>query len=88
MIAVRLYLTDSSALAGREEACFSLLTPKRRKEAASFRMQDARLLCCAAGLLLRRVLGVRSDEDLSSRPWLREGQSSACPMPDAIRRWR
>lgn len=68
MIAVRLYLTDSSALAGREEACFSLLTPKRRKEAASFRMQDARLLCCAAGLLLRRVLGVRSDEDLSIGP--------------------
>ena len=68
MSAVRLYLTDASALAGREEACFSLLTPKRREEALSFRVRDARLLCCAAGLLLCRVLGVQEDDELSIGP--------------------
>lgn len=68
MSAVRLYLADASALAGREEECLPLLTPRRRQEAASFRAEDARLLCCAAGLLLRRVLGVRLDSELSAGP--------------------
>lgn len=65
---VRLFLTDARGLAGREGECLPLLTPKRREEAESFRMEDARLLCCAAGLLLRKVLRVTRDEELVAGP--------------------
>lgn len=68
MSEVRLYLTDASALAGRERECLPLLPPKRREEAAAFQVESARLLCCAAGLLLRRVLGVTRDGELSLGP--------------------
>ncbi len=68
MGAVQLYLTDVRALAGRETECLPLLTARRREEALSFRGEGARLLCCAAGLLLRRVLGVTRDGDLALEP--------------------
>lgn len=68
MSSIRLFLADARALAGREAECLPLLTPRRRNEAAAFRPKDARLLCCAAGLLLRRVLGVTRDEELAAGP--------------------
>lgn len=68
MGSIQLFLADARALAGREAECLSLLPPSRRKKAAAFRPEDARLLCCAAGLLLRRVLGVTRDEDLAIGP--------------------
>lgn len=68
MDAIRLFLADARTLAGREAECLPLLPPNRRKEAAAFRPEDARLLCCAAGLLLRGVLGVTRDEDLATGP--------------------
>lgn len=64
MSSVRLFLTDARGLAGREAVSLPLLSEKRREEAVSFRMEDARLLHCAAGLLLRKVLGVTKDEEL------------------------
>lgn len=80
MGAVQLYLTDARALAGREAECLPLLTVRRREEALSFRMEDARLLCCAAGLLLRRVLGVARDGDLSLSPLGKPALASGGPQ--------
>lgn len=68
MNSIRLFLADARALAGREAECLPLLPPGRRSEAAAFRPEDVRLLCCAAGLLLRGVLGVTRDEDLAASP--------------------
>lgn len=68
MSVVRLFLTDARALAGREPESLPLLTERRRAEAAAFREEDARLLHCAAGLLLRSVLGVTRDGDLAVGP--------------------
>lgn len=62
---IRLYLTDARELAGCQETCLSLLTPKRRDEAERFVEERDRLLHCAAGLLLRSVLNVTSDDDLT-----------------------
>ena len=68
MGAVQLFLTDTHTLAGREAEGLPLLTEKRREEAASFQNEEARLLHCAAGLLLRRVLCVTKDEELVIGP--------------------
>lgn len=68
MGAVQLFLTDVRPLAGREAESLPWLTEKRRKEAASFQNKEARLLHCAAGLLLRRVLCVTKDEQLAIGP--------------------
>lgn len=68
MSVVRLFLADARALAGREAESLPLLTQRRREEAAAFRDEGARLLHCAAGLLLRRVLDVARDDDLAIGP--------------------
>lgn len=68
MESVQLFLTDARELSGREAQCLPLLTAKRREEAVSYRIEGARLLCCAAGLLLRGVLGVTRDEELARGP--------------------
>lgn len=65
---VQLFLTDARGLAGREAESLTLLSERRREEAASFRDEEARLLHCAAGLLLRRVLCVTRDEELAIGP--------------------
>ena len=64
MDAVTVYLLNARALAGREETCLPLLTPKRRQAAEAHKHESARLRTIAAGLLLRDVLGVRDDADL------------------------
>lgn len=61
---IRLYLADIRQLKQWEQAALSLLTPERRAEAERIKPDQARLHCIAAGLLLRRVLGVTCDEDL------------------------
>ena len=77
METVRLYLADIRYLTQRETDCMALLSPKRRTEAQRYRQQEERLRNAAAGLLLRRVLGVRSDEQLRyneyGRPELADG---------------
>ena len=61
---VKLYLAESWQLKSCQEECLSALTEKRRTEAESFVKEEHRLLHCAAGLLLRCILGVREDADL------------------------
>lgn len=61
---IKLWLADIRPLADCEQAALSLLSPGRRVEAERFRPREDRLHCIAAGLLLRQVLGVRSDDDL------------------------
>lgn len=80
MSAVRLYLTDASALADREGECLPLLAPGRREEALAYRPRQARLLCCAAGLLLRRVLSVRSDAELRLGPFGKPALAAGRPQ--------
>lgn len=80
METVTVYLLNARTLAGREEACLPLLTPERRRAAENRKHESARLRTIAAGLLLRDVLGVRDDADLTynefgkpalaaGRPW-------------------
>jgi 4'-phosphopantetheinyl transferase len=45
-----------------------LVTPSRRERAARYRLLPDRLRSLAAGLLMRRYLGVRSDSDLLTGP--------------------
>ncbi len=61
---VMLYLADARTLREHQGLCLSLLTTQRRQQAESFVEEKDRLLCCAAGLLLRHVLNVTKDEDL------------------------
>lgn len=59
------WLADIRELAEREEQALELLTPGRRERALAFKRQEDRLHCAAAGLLLRQVLCVRCDGELS-----------------------
>lgn len=61
---ITLYTADIRELAGRESAALARLTVGRRETAQRLRPEEDRLRCAAAGLLLRRVLGVTSDDDL------------------------
>ena len=61
---LKLYLTDVRPLAERENAGMALLTPSRRSRAEATRVESDRLHCVGAGLLLRRVLGVKCDGEL------------------------
>lgn len=61
---IRVYLADIRQLKQYEPAAMSLLTEKRRAEAERIKPEQDRLHSIAAGLLLRRVLGVTSDEQL------------------------
>lgn len=54
----QLYIADIRPLAGREAALLPLLSRERRQQAEALRSPEGRLHCIAAGLLLRRVLGV------------------------------
>lgn len=64
MGSIKLWLADIRQLAEQEQAALPLLTPERRSEAERMKPDQDRLHCIAAGLLLRRVLGVTSDDDL------------------------
>ena len=66
MKTVTLYIADSRELAGRETSALPLLTDERRAQVERIKPQEERLLRIAAGLLLRRVMGVASDTDLRS----------------------
>ena len=76
---VDIYLADAEALASVEKQCLPLLTESRRRAAESCKEKSARLRGIAAGLLLRHVLGVRSDEELSEneygKPYLISGKA-------------
>lgn len=61
---LRLYYTDAAALAVCYDAALALLPPARRERTARCRFPAARYRMAAAGLLLRAVLGVISDEQL------------------------
>ncbi len=54
--AMDMYVTNTSALAHREEEALSLLSPDRREKALRLR-GEARLRSLAGGLLLRRFVG-------------------------------
>ena len=61
---VKLYVADSLQLKGCQVESLAMLTAKRRAEAEAFVKEEHRLLHCAAGLLLRSVLGIKDDSDL------------------------
>lgn len=69
MESIELWLADIRELVGREDACLPLLTPKRRTQAQAIKPERERLHCIAAGLLLRRVLGITADEGLVQDPF-------------------
>lgn len=64
MAVLQLYLADVRKLAQQELLALSLLTPERRARAESIRVEQDRLHCIGAGLLLRRVLNVTQDWQL------------------------
>lgn len=66
MNTMELYLADIRGLSGREEQVLPLLTAARRAAVESKKPEQDRLHAMAAGLLLRQVLGVKSDGDLRS----------------------
>lgn len=74
---IRLYLADILQLKPHEADALPLLTPERRARAERIRPERERLHTIAAGLLLRRVLGVTGDGQLRcndyGRPELRAG---------------
>lgn len=74
---VTVYLVDVKSLKSVEAQCLSLLTPKRRKTAEDYQDQTARRRVIGAGLLLRKVLGVKRDSDLNrneyGKPFLAAG---------------
>lgn len=63
-----LYLTDIRPLAAVSEQAFALLPPARQARVQRCQRESARLQSLAAGLLLRRVLSVTSDDMLSYTP--------------------
>ena len=67
--AVTVWLTDVRNLKPVEAQCLPLLTPERRKAAEGYQDQTARLRVIGAGLLLRKVLGVERDSDLSQNEY-------------------
>lgn len=69
MESIELWLADIRELSGREAACLPLLTPERRTQAQTIKPERERLHCMAAGLLLRRVLGITADEELVQDPY-------------------
>jgi 4'-phosphopantetheinyl transferase len=62
------YLASLSELAGDLENGSLLLPPGRRNRLGRYLKTEDQLRCLAGGLLLRRVLGVRRDEDLILAP--------------------
>ena len=64
MECIRVYLADIRQLKEYEQAALPLLTPERRERVEKTKVEQDRLHCAAAGLLLRRVLGVTADEQL------------------------
>ena len=75
---VAVFLTCTEDLGPVESRCLPLLTETRRMAAKNCKNRSARLRGIASGLLLRHVLDVRSDEDLSQneygKPYLRSGR--------------
>ena len=64
MNTVRIYIADTRQLLDREAEALPLLTPQRRVSIEKIKPVNGQLHGIAAGLLLRRVLGVTSDADL------------------------
>lgn len=56
-IVTELYIADIRPLRGREQELLGQLNAQRRARAVQYRMEEDRLRCIAAGLLLNRVLG-------------------------------
>ena len=61
---MELWLADIRELADKEQECMVRLPSGRRQAARRHRLPEERLLQAAAGLLLRRVLNVWTDDDL------------------------
>jgi len=66
---LQLYMADIRPLAQREEQAISLLPARRREMAQAISLSEDRLLSAAAGLLLRAVLGITSDDALCTGTW-------------------
>jgi 4'-phosphopantetheinyl transferase len=65
---VEIRYARAAALEGRLDEALALVTPSRRERAGRYRLLPDRLRSAAAGLLLRRFLGVRKDADLALGP--------------------
>ncbi len=66
---IKLYLADIRQLEGKEEQCMELLTQQRREKASAITQPKPRLHSIAAGLLLRKVLGMNGEDKLSIGPY-------------------
>ena len=62
---VSLYYTDIRPLASMYDAALSRITPARRQRIAALKQPDDRLRSLGAGLLLRAVLEVKDDTQLT-----------------------
>jgi 4'-phosphopantetheinyl transferase len=65
---MRLHIVAITELGGLQEQGLALLPPGRRARALRYLREEDRLRCLAAGLLLRRVLGVREDGQIAEGP--------------------
>lgn len=62
---VTVYHVDIGSLEPVEAQCLPSLTPERRRTAEDYQAQTARLRVIGAGLLIRKMLGVERDSELS-----------------------
>lgn len=61
---IEIYLTDIRKLSKDYKHYLERLTPKRREKAERYHFLVDRLRCIAGGLLMREILGIKSDEEL------------------------
>ena len=66
---LRLFAADIRPLAACEQEALALLPPTRQQKALARALPEDRLHSIAAGLLLRTVLGLRSDDALCKNQW-------------------
>jgi 4'-phosphopantetheinyl transferase len=63
---VRIYFANVFKLLDVFPKAFNLLTPERKAKTLRYRKEDDRLRSLCAGLLLRRHLNVRNDDDMTT----------------------
>lgn len=67
MIAV--YLADIRKLSEGKDRLLEMLLPERRIKALRYRLEADLLRCIAGGLLMQKILGIKTDEELVKNPY-------------------